>query len=138
MTSTPIVYPSIFYKDCHAAMAWLERAFGFQQLMAVPGPDGEVIHGEMHFQGAIVFVGSERASEGYVSIQQKGRMEAAISIGVSDAATVDAVYQKAKAAGAEILREPHSTDYQERGFDCYDPEGHYWGFGTYRPTVVAN
>jgi uncharacterized glyoxalase superfamily protein PhnB len=49
---------------------------------------------------------------------------------VSDA---DAVYAKAKAAGAEILLEIKDEDYGGRGFTCRDLEGHIWNFGTYDP-----
>jgi uncharacterized glyoxalase superfamily protein PhnB len=45
----------------------------------------------------------------------------------------DAVYAKAKAAGAKIAMEIRNEDYGGRDFSCYDPEGHLWSFGTYNP-----
>ena len=45
---------------------------------------------------------------------------------------VDAVYERAKAAGAEIIAEPHDTDYGSHDFAARDPEGNRWSFGTYR------
>ena len=45
---------------------------------------------------------------------------------------VDAVYQRARAAGAEIITEPHDTDYGSHDFAAADPEGNRWSFGTYR------
>ena len=45
----------------------------------------------------------------------------------------DALYEKAKAAGAEILKELYDTDYGSRDFMCRDPEGNVWSFGTYWP-----
>lgn len=39
---------------------------------------------------------------------------------------VDAVYEQAKAAGAEITQEPADQEYGERRFMCRDPEGHGW------------
>ena len=45
---------------------------------------------------------------------------------------VDAVYQRAKAAGAEIITEPYDTDYGSHDFAAADPEGNRWSFGTYR------
>ncbi len=44
----------------------------------------------------------------------------------------DALYERAKAAGAEIISEPHDTDYGSRDFAARDPEGNRWSFGTYR------
>jgi uncharacterized glyoxalase superfamily protein PhnB len=45
----------------------------------------------------------------------------------------DAVYERAKAAGAEITREPQDMDYGSREFSARDPEGNAWSFGTYDP-----
>ena len=45
---------------------------------------------------------------------------------------VDGVYERAKAAGAEIIAEPYDTDYGSHDFDAADPEGNRWSFGTYR------
>ena len=45
---------------------------------------------------------------------------------------VDAVYRRAKAAGAEIITEPYDTDYGSHDFAARDPEGNRWSFGTYR------
>ena len=45
----------------------------------------------------------------------------------------DAIYARAKAAGAGIAIEIKDEDYGGRGFSCYDLEGHLWNFGTYDP-----
>jgi uncharacterized glyoxalase superfamily protein PhnB len=36
---TPVIYPVLSYRNAAAAMAWLERAFGFKKVMEVPTPD---------------------------------------------------------------------------------------------------
>lgn len=46
---------------------------------------------------------------------------------------VDAHFARAKAAGAEITREPETQDYGGRDYTAKDPEGHVWTFGTYDP-----
>jgi uncharacterized glyoxalase superfamily protein PhnB len=45
----------------------------------------------------------------------------------------DAHHARAKAAGAEILREVTDQDYGGRLYTCRDPEGHVWSFGSYDP-----
>jgi uncharacterized glyoxalase superfamily protein PhnB len=45
----------------------------------------------------------------------------------------DALYARAKAAGARIIIEIKDEDYGGRGFSCYDLEGHLWNFGSYDP-----
>jgi uncharacterized glyoxalase superfamily protein PhnB len=44
----------------------------------------------------------------------------------------DAAFQRATAAGAEVVRELKDEDYGSRGFTVRDPEGTLWSFGTYR------
>ena len=45
----------------------------------------------------------------------------------------DAHYQRAVAAGAEIVQPLEDADYGSRGYTARDPEGNLWSFGTYRP-----
>jgi uncharacterized glyoxalase superfamily protein PhnB len=45
----------------------------------------------------------------------------------------DAHYERAKAAGAEILVDLHSTEYGSRDYTARDLEGNVWCFGTYSP-----
>ncbi|MGI8594553.1 MAG: VOC family protein [Solirubrobacteraceae bacterium] len=43
-------------------------------------------------------------------------------------------YERAKAAGAEVLGEPHDAfGGSQRGYSARDPEGNLWSFGTSRP-----
>ncbi len=43
---------------------------------------------------------------------------------------VDAHYERAKAAGAEIEREPEDQPYGDRRYDVLDLEGQLWSFAT--------
>jgi len=43
----------------------------------------------------------------------------------------DALYERARASGGLVVREPHDEDYGSCGFTVGDPEGVYWSFGTY-------
>ena len=40
---------------------------------------------------------------------------------------------QARAAGAEILREPAEQDYGGSDYTVRDPEGNIWSFGSYDP-----
>jgi uncharacterized glyoxalase superfamily protein PhnB len=44
----------------------------------------------------------------------------------------DALYERAMAAGAELVQGLRDEDYGARGFSVRDPEGNIWSFGTYR------
>jgi uncharacterized glyoxalase superfamily protein PhnB len=45
----------------------------------------------------------------------------------------DAHYERARAAGAEIVRELIDEEFGSRGYTARDPEGNLWSVGTYRP-----
>ena len=56
-----------------------------------------------------------------------GRYTGSVHVQLRDG--VDAVCERARAAGARIEREPADQPYGDRVFTCRDPEGHSWSFG---------
>lgn len=54
-----------------------------------------------------------------------GMVTASLNIYVDD---VDAHFEQAKAAGAEIASEPADQFYGDRTYTAVDPEGHRWSF----------
>jgi len=115
---TPNIFPSMRFADADAAHQWLSRAFGFSERSVYRDPNGAIAHAEMSLgAGTIMFGRGDPNTQG-------------IYVAVADA---DAHYQRAKAAGAEIIRELQDTDYGSREYAARDLEGHIWSFGTYRP-----
>jgi uncharacterized glyoxalase superfamily protein PhnB len=49
----------------------------------------------------------------------------------------DSHYARARAAGAEIVRELADMPYGSREYGARDPEGNQWSFGTYDPYADA-
>ena len=119
-----MVIPTLRYKDAHGAIDFLERAFGFER-KAVYEDEGTVHHAELTHGRGMVMLGSQGAGDP----QFDTRVSSAYVV-VPD---TDAVYERAKAAGAEISREIQDTDYGSREFSARDPEGNVWSFGTYDP-----
>ena len=126
--ATQSIYASFRYRDAMAAIDFLERAFGFERGDVHQGDDGTVHHAELRFAGEWIMLGS--TSDG-----SDGRL--AVETGPASAYVVvddpDAHYERAVAAGAEIVRELTDEDYGSRGYTARDPEGNLWSFGTYRP-----
>lgn len=120
---TPNVYPFTRYADPDAALDWLGRAFGFEELAVYRSDQGTVQHAEVSLGPGIVMFGPG---------DPKADQAHGIYVAVEDA---DAHYERAKAAGAEILSEIEDTDYGSRGYTARDPEGNVWSFGTYHPKV---
>jgi uncharacterized glyoxalase superfamily protein PhnB len=124
---TQNIFPALRYQDGAAAVEWLGRAFGFEKQMVVPGPDGSIAHAQLQLGPGVIMLGSARDEQGanpWAAVKQ------GVYVYVAD---VDAHYARAKAAGAEVVRELQDTDYGAREYSVRDLEGHLWSFGTYRP-----
>ncbi len=82
----------------------------------------------------MIMVGSVRDDE-FGALQRPPNMLGGVGtqsayIVVGDA---DAHYERAVAAGAEIVLDIEDQDHGGRAYSCRDPEGHLWNFGTYNP-----
>ncbi len=125
----PTVWPCLSYRDALAGIDFLKRAFGFEETLVVKGEDGrEVHHAELRWpEGGGVMLGSSIEGAGEFT----GRPAGAASLYVVTDHP-DALFERASAAGAELVRGLHDEDYGSRGFSVRDPEGNIWSFGTYR------
>jgi uncharacterized glyoxalase superfamily protein PhnB len=129
----PDVIPTMRYRDAPAAIDWLERAFGFER-QAVYEEGGVVHHAQLRLGSGMIMLGSARGEDDTawpVKVPAEvGATTSGVYVVVEDP---DAHHARAKAAGAEILRELTDQDYGSRDYSARDPEGHVWSFGTYRP-----
>jgi len=124
--SDQTIFPAFRFRDARAAIDWLGRAFGFEPRMVVDGPDGAVAHAELVLGDAMIMLGSVRDGDDYAPPPGGG----AAYVFVADP---DAQHERARAAGAEVVRQLTDTDYGSREFSVRDPEGNHWSFGTYQP-----
>jgi uncharacterized glyoxalase superfamily protein PhnB len=125
----PTVIPSLRYRDARRAIEFLQEAFGFKAAMVVDGEDGTVAHAELTYgSDGMVMLGTDREDD-YGSHVGQGWTYVVIE-------DADAHYARAKAAGAEIVRELEDQDYGSRDYSARDFEGNMWSFGTYRPELT--
>ncbi|WP_205698974.1 VOC family protein [Conexibacter sp. SYSU D00693] len=111
------------YDDADTAMEWLERALGFERVMAVPGEDGRsVAHAELRRGDAWVMVGSRR--------NDGSPYDGDVPYLVVD--DVHAALEQARAAGAEVVDDLREESYG-RFFGVRDPGGRVWSIGDYAP-----
>ena len=125
------IYAALTYTDVKAAIQWLGAAFGLEghavEEEGVEGDGGQVHHAVLTSGGEMVLVESERPADLHGSHAGQGW----IYMVVQDA---DAHYERARAAGAEVLGEPHGYGAGYRGYGARDLEGNLWSFGTSRPS----
>jgi uncharacterized glyoxalase superfamily protein PhnB len=127
---TQVFHPTLRYRDAHAAIAWLEEAFGFER-NAVHEAGGLVEHAQLTFRGGMVMLGSARdpADGGFAAYAPPPGSQSTYVV-IDDP---DALHDRVVAAGGEIVRPLEDQDYGSRDFGVRDPEGNIWSFGTYDP-----
>lgn len=131
------VIPGLRYRHAPEAIDWLCAAFGFERQLVVPGEAGTIAHAQLTFDSGMIMLGSGRDDE-YGRLMRTpsdaGGSTQSIYVVVADP---DAHYERAKAAGAEIVRGVADQPYGGRLYSCKDPEGHLWNFGSYDPWARA-
>jgi uncharacterized glyoxalase superfamily protein PhnB len=122
------------YRNAPAAIEWLCNVFGFKKHAVYPGPDNTVMHAELTLGDGMIMLGSaanQSRQTFYRQPDETGGFETrSVNLIVSDA---DAIYARAKSAGAEMTLEITDKPFGGRGFSCRDPEGHHWNVDTYDP-----
>ena len=115
------VTPYLVVRGAAKTIDFAKKAFGAQDLFEpMKRPDGTIMHAELTLDGGMMMLGSGRP----------GGHEPGISLIVKDA---DVVYQRAVAAGSEIVEAIADKPYGGRGFACRDLDGKIFYVGTYNP-----
>ena len=122
------IIPYLSYEDAPAAIDFLTKAFGFEERMRMPAPDGSVMHAELSIGGEVFMLATANAEMGMVGRKGLPGMHAFVMCYVDD---VDAHCAAAKAAGATILAEPEDQFYGDRTYRAMDPEENVWYFATH-------
>jgi uncharacterized glyoxalase superfamily protein PhnB len=133
--------PAVFYKDPMAAIAWLQRVFGFEVASLITDPQGRLAHSELTFQGGALTVGGEW--EGAIVGPARMRSPATVDgvntqfvrIQLEDG--LDAHCEHARAQGANVTDGPSDQFYGARTYRVVDPEGHVWNFSQDVRVVTA-
>jgi uncharacterized glyoxalase superfamily protein PhnB len=127
------MFPFAQYEDAAAAIDWLGEAFGFERHEVHEGETGTIVHAELSYGPSVFMIGSAAENGfGLSTARGLGAVTGGVYVCVED---VDAHYARARAAGAEIVRELADTTYGSREYLARDPEGNLWSFGTYRPRI---
>ena len=127
--------PYLMIRGATEALDFYKKAFGAEERMRFPAPDGTIGHAEIRIQGAPVFLADEGPGTGLQSPQQLGGTPVSVCIYVKD---VDAFARGAVAAGAQVLRPLADQFYGERTVTFQDPFGHIWHFSMVKETLSVD
>lgn len=107
----PCIYPTFRYRDANRMIEWLQRAFGFT-LQARYGEGEDVHHAELALGSSIIMLGQVRQDDYGDMVGEPGETGGKSAyVAVRDP---DAVFEKAKSAGAVILEAPVEGSWESR------------------------
>jgi PhnB protein len=120
------IIPYLAYADAPAAIEFLCRAFGFEEVYRMEMPDGRVGHCQLRRGTDQLWLGSVFAEMGMAAPSELPAFHSQIAVWVED---VDAHHAQAVAAGAEVT-EPEEQPHGAKMYRAVDPGGHRWLFMT--------
>jgi PhnB protein len=124
----PWIVPALTVKDADAAVAFYEKAFGFEKHFSMPGPDGRTFHAEVAWRDALFMIGPENDAGPCKSPATLGvRPSSSLYVYCDD---VDALCQRATSAGAAVDMPPQDMFWGDRICSLIDPDGYVWCFAT--------
>jgi PhnB protein len=117
------ITPHIVVRDAARAADWYVQALGAEERGRIPVPDGRFMQIELRWGNSTVMIADEFPEMGVVSPLTLGGQYGALAIRTDD---VDALWQRAVEAGAEVLLPLQDAFWGDRHGEIIDPFGHKW------------
>jgi PhnB protein len=115
--------PYLIVRDCAAAIAFYEAAFGATERMRMQRPDGRLGHAEIQIGDTCIMMADEHPEIDAFSPDHYGGSSVSLHFFVDDC---DARFQQAIAAGGKQVRAPADQLYGDRNAGVLDPFGYKW------------
>ncbi|MGI8506160.1 MAG: VOC family protein [Solirubrobacteraceae bacterium] len=120
------VTPRLVVRDGGAAIAFYRDAFGAVEIgERFTGPSGELIHAEVRIGDSVVML-TDEAADGAPAGSPESLDGAVSAIMATYWEAVDLAWERAVAAGAEVVYPLADQFYGERGGRLRDPFGQQW------------
>ena len=129
--------PYLVVKGAARALDFYKKAFGATELFRMAGPDDRVMHAEFKIGNSMLMIGDEYPEMGpemnVIGPATLGGTPVGFCLYVEDA---DAVFAKAVAAGAKVVKPLANQFYGDRSGTVTDPFGHKWTVSTHIEDVT--
>lgn len=131
--------PHLIVSPCSEALDFYVKAFGAKILGRMQGPDGKMMHAEMKIGDSIVMLADEmppmpgQAGQSRKTPKNAGATTGGVMLYVKD---VDAVFERAVAAGGTAAMPPQDMFWGDRYGQIEDPYGHVWAVATHQRDVT--
>jgi PhnB protein len=121
--SNTLAIPMLVCRDAASEIDFCKTAFGAVELSRRPSPDGIVVHATLKLGDAMLMVHGEYPNLTSRAPQTDGSSSVVIYLYVEG---VDAVMERAVAAGARVLIPAMDQFWGDRVGRIIDPSGHVW------------
>jgi PhnB protein len=122
------VTPYLVTANADKAIEFYKEAFGARELFRLPSPDGKVMHAEIKIGDSQVMLSDECPDWDALGPLTRGGTTVSIVLYVED---VDAVVNRAIAAGAKAVMPVTDQFWGDRMGTVIDPFGHKWSIATH-------
>jgi PhnB protein len=127
------VFPYLYIRGAAQAIDFYTRAFNAVEINRLTEPGGRIGHAEIKIGPATIMLADEHPEFGIVGPQSLSGTSVGMHLHVDNA---DAVFARAVAAGATVVRELKDQFYGERSGAVRDPFGHEWLVGQHIEDVT--
>jgi PhnB protein len=134
-TARHTITPHLVVRDAAAASQWYQRALGAEERGRIPVPGGRFMQIELRFGDSTVMIADEFPEMGVVSPLTVGGVYSTLSIHTDD---VEALWERARQAGAEVLQPLQDMFWGDRHGEIIDPFGHKWALAQHVRDVPAD
>jgi PhnB protein len=121
------VTPYLIINGASRAIDFYKTAFGAQEIMRFPGPNGTIGHAELRIGDSVIMLADEQLAQ-FHSPEAYGGSPVSLMIYVPD---VDKTFKQAVDNGAKEIRAVQDQFYGDRSGNLVDPFGHVWTVATH-------
>ncbi len=122
------ITPHLICAGASDAIEFYKKAFGAQEMMRLPGPDGRLMHAAVRIGDSMLMLVDEMPEWGALGPKALKGSPVTIHLMVDN---VDEVYARAIAAGASAKMPVADMFWGDRYGQVVDPFGHVWSIATH-------
>lgn len=122
-----MIIPMLVCRDAAAEIDFCRAAFDAAELSRRSAPDGSVVHATLRIGAALIMVHDESPHLRSRAPLSDGSSPVVIYLYLAD---VDAVIERAKAAGAKLQIPVANQSWGDRVGRIIDPAGHVWNIAS--------
>jgi PhnB protein len=127
------ITPSLSLDDAASAIEFYKKAFGAEERVRMPAPDGRIAHAVLRIGDSLLHLSDMFEQSVGKTPKELGGTTMGLFLYVEDA---DEVYKQALDAGATSTQEPEDMFWGDRFGRVTDPFGHDWQIATHKEDLT--